>query len=168
MAAGMAAYFLGIIEHRLEIERLYNQKKLMYLGEEGISWSYAVKDYINSYAFVRTSKDPNQPNQFSLIANGEIPLGTDNNPVCERNPSKKRQNGDDTCTPPAEVHLLLPNHDVPQSVRDAFTEKLKKNTDPTTLFMTGPDPSFWMQYLTPDQLEEYRKDPAVRSFRNFR
>jgi hypothetical protein len=60
---------------------------------------------------------------------------------------------------------IMPHFDQPWEVLNAFSERLKKETEPNTLFIVD-NPEFkilqmWRQNLTPEQVIVYRKDPAV-------
>lgn len=65
---------------------------------------------------------------------------------------------------PVDYYHISPMEQ-PWEVLNAFSERLRRETDPNTLFISEIPKykvlQFWFQYLTPEQVDTYRKDPAV-------
>ncbi|CAG8978649.1 hypothetical protein HYALB_00009465 [Hymenoscyphus albidus] len=68
--------------------------------------------------------------------------------------------------PTLAIYDIHARQDVPWEVTTAFTERLKNDTKPETLYIAQSEMAkvviCWRQYLTPEQAEEYKQDPAVR------
>jgi hypothetical protein len=62
-------------------------------------------------------------------------------------------------------YIIIPNHNTPQPALDAFTDKLKAETDPNTLWVSGSSAAdyigFWHQSLNSTQVANYKTNPAV-------
>ncbi|KAH7333371.1 hypothetical protein BKA65DRAFT_596922 [Rhexocercosporidium sp. MPI-PUGE-AT-0058] len=63
------------------------------------------------------------------------------------------------------MYYITPNHELGMPEINSFTEKLKAETDPRTLFISGGDiwTGFWAQNLNYSQVDVYKKELAVAS-----
>ncbi|KAL2065745.1 hypothetical protein VTL71DRAFT_3415 [Oculimacula yallundae] len=70
-----------------------------------------------------------------------------------------------SATPTATRYYITANREAGMALINAFTEKLKIETDPETLFVIGTELSTggWTQALSQNQTETYLKEPAVAS-----
>lgn len=61
------------------------------------------------------------------------------------------------------LSYITPRLELDASVINAFTEKLKLETNPETLYVSGGTlfTGYWTQYLTSTQVGAYLRDPAV-------
>jgi hypothetical protein len=67
--------------------------------------------------------------------------------------------------PVLQGYTIAPNKKQPYEVLNAFTESLKRETDPSTFVIVESASTqwvgYWYQKLTPEQVEAYGNDPAV-------
>lgn len=70
-------------------------------------------------------------------------------------------------SPTLALYDIHAQPDVPWEVSNAFNKRLKNETKPESLYMCGSEEFqhviYWRQYLTPEQVETYKLDPAVRT-----
>jgi 2,5-diamino-6-(ribosylamino)-4(3H)-pyrimidinone 5'-phosphate reductase len=64
-----------------------------------------------------------------------------------------------------QVYTIISNEEQPYKVLDGFTERLKRETDSSTLVIVKNAATqwvgYWYQKLTPEQAEAFQDDPAV-------
>ncbi|CZR59163.1 uncharacterized protein PAC_09055 [Phialocephala subalpina] len=62
-------------------------------------------------------------------------------------------------------YLIIPNNDKPRDVVTSFTERLKAETNASTLWISDAPAAdftaFWCQYLNSTQVDTYKQSPAV-------
>ncbi|CAG8955519.1 hypothetical protein HYFRA_00009472 [Hymenoscyphus fraxineus] len=88
--------------------------------------------------------------------------------VCSATPSSTATTTTSSVASPGPTLAIYDIHarqDVPWTLITAFTERLKNETKAETLYIEQLEAAqliiYWRQYLTPEQAEEYKQDPAV-------
>jgi hypothetical protein len=144
-------------------------------GESIPSWPRVVKEYLLSLSYERLPGQDLGP--VNVAYNGETP---DTAPArCNQQKRSSemgiypRQNGTDESCPTTNssislpVYNIYPKVNVSQAIINAFTARLKSETNPGTLWTSGYRDEFvvfWAQTLTTEQVRLFETDPAVSPF----
>lgn len=143
------------------------------------NWNFAVKKYVGDMSKLK-DKTPKIGVVKPMVWNGEYPVNDQGIQFCPKTSSgqpgasgsgrpPKRGDGESCalCSPDTtKYRFMIPNRDVPRAVIDAFTNRLKRETDPKTLYVLGGEipissVKFWKQAINDTMAATYAKDPAV-------
>ncbi|EHK97407.1 hypothetical protein M7I_6822 [Glarea lozoyensis 74030] len=162
--AGLISYFYN--SPHLEVIT----QKWKYKGGSNLDWTRTVKEYVIELSYERVPGQDGGP--VNVVYNGEDPAESCPVPGSSGDGVSRRQNDESEVAKPCLVlYRINTNRKMPWDIVEAFDKRLKRETNEASLYKSGywgdKTPGgrkfmfYWQQYLTTEQVESYKKDPAT-------